>query len=278
MLLAKNNGKMGYADGTPAVAGTTAQATEGMALANEAPELERDQAAATLGGPAPATQTSEPEPDTVVPGSATRASNSSKNVSFNLLQQQQQQPGYSNHGIDAEAFDDDNDDDDDDDDDIGGDGDVTSSVRVAVRIRPFLPSETGTSGVIDVLPSADAAAAGAVGVSTTAGGRSKRKRRQEAIPTSLQIGGPAGAQFTYDAVHGTKSTQADLYLDTVRPLVRQCLKGCELSSVRSIVRCKKHVHPTNGYSCHFASHCFLVLRITHNAIINSPSRAMHRVM
>jgi hypothetical protein len=269
---------MGYADGTPAAAGTTAQATEGMALVNESPELETDRAASTLGGPAPATQTSEPEPDTVVPGSATRASNSSKNVSFNLLQQQQQQPGYSNHGIDAEAFDDDND--DDDDDDIGGDGDVTSSVRVAVRIRPFLPSETGTSGVIDVLPSADAAAAGAgaVGVSTTAGGRSKRKRRQEAIPTSLQIGGPAGAQFTYDAVHGTKSTQADLYLDTVRPLVRQCLKGCELSSVRSIVRCKRHVHPTNDYSCHFASHCFLVLRITHNAIINSPSRAMHRVM
>ena len=205
-----------YDDGTPAAAGI-AQATQDMAIVNEPTELESDLAAATMDGPASAAaQTLNLEPDTIVPGSAARASN--KNVSFNLLQQQQQM-GYTAHDADS---------DDDDDDDVGGgDGDVTSSVRVAVRIRPFLPSETGTSGVIDVLPSTESA-----GVATTAtGGRHKRKRRQEAIPTSLQIGGPAGAQFTYDAVHGTKSTQADLYLDTVRPLVRQCLKGCELHMV-----------------------------------------------
>ena len=206
---------MGYADGTddgpPAAAGT-AQATESdmtLPVVNDPPESGSDPAADQ-------------------PGSAARVSStSSKNVSFNLLEQQQP-PGCMAHGADDS-------DDDDDDGNIGGDGDVTSSVRVAVRIRPFLPSETGTSGVIDVLPAAsvDAAGAGAVGASTTTpttGGRAnKRKRRQgEAIPTSLQIGGPAGAQFTYDAVHGAKSTQADLYLDTVRPLVRQCLKGCEL--------------------------------------------------
>ena len=199
-------------DGTPGAS----QATQDMAIVNEPPELESDPAAATMDGPAAAAQTLDPEPDTIVPGSAARASTSSKNVSFNLLQQQQQ-PGYTAHDADS--------DDDDDDGICGGDGDVTSSVRVAVRIRPFLPSETGTSGVIDVLPSAESAG---VATTTSTGGRNKRKRRQEAIPTSLQIGGPAGAQFTYDAVHGTKSTQADLYLDTVRPLVRQCLKGCEL--------------------------------------------------
>ena len=197
---------MGYADGTdgtPAAAGT-AQATESdmtLPVVNDPPDSGSDPAADQ-------------------PGSAARVSStSSKNVSFNLLEQQQP-PGCMAHGADDS-------DDDDDDGNIGGDGDVTSSVRVAVRIRPFLPSETGTSGVIDVLPSTESA-----GVATTAtGGRHKRKRRQEAIPTSLQIGGPAGAQFTYDAVHGTKSTQADLYLDTVRPLVRQCLKGCELHMV-----------------------------------------------
>ena len=219
MAVAKNNnGKMAveYDDGTPAAAGIAqATSTQDMAIVNEPTELESDLAAATMDGPASAAaQTLDLEPDTIVPGSAARAS--SKNVSFNLLQQQQQ-PGYTAHDADS---------DDDGDDGIGGgDGDVTSSVRVAVRIRPFLPSETGTSGVIDVLPSAESAG---VATTTATGGRHKRKRRQEAIPTSLQIGGPAGAQFTYDAVHGTKSTQADLYLDTVRPLVRQCLKGCEL--------------------------------------------------
>ena len=39
-------------------------------------------------------------------------------------------------------------------DEMDDDGDdFTSAVRVAVRIRPFLPSEAGTSGVIEVQPS-----------------------------------------------------------------------------------------------------------------------------
>ena len=180
------------------------QATEGMDLINNE-SAESDQASASASATAAAldgpTRTSSAEPETVT-----------KNVSFNLQ--------HGNQDVDS---------DDDSQSDIGGDGDVTSSVRVAVRIRPFLPSETGTSGVIDVLPSSAA--------NNASTGRHKRKRRQEPVPTSLQIGGPAGAQFTYDAVHGTKSTQADLYLDTVRPLVRQCLKGCELHVVVAMCQC-----------------------------------------
>ena len=164
-------------------------------------------AASDNGGPAAAAPT--PEPDTVPSGPPAGAT---KNVSFNLLPS-----SSSGHNNDCDG--------DSEEDEDGSSGDVTSSVRVAVRIRPFLPSETGTSGVIDVLP-----------VTANAAGGHKRRRRQEdqpaaaaaaAVPTSLQIGGPAGVQFTYDAVHGTKSTQADLYLASVRPLVRQCLKGCE---------------------------------------------------
>ena len=201
-------GKMGYAaaatgdDGDPQQAAEIhSQATEDIMSEVNSSSVGSVQTAAASdnGGPAAAPT---PEPDTGPPAGAT------KNVSFNLLPL-----SSSRHTNDCFG-------DSDSEEDEDGSGDVTSSVRVAVRIRPFLPSETGTSGVIDVLPANNAA------------GGHKRRRQQEdqpaaAVPTSLQIGGPAGVQFTYDAVHGTKSTQADLYLTSVRPLVRQCLKGCE---------------------------------------------------
>ena len=213
---------MGYAaaatgdDGDPQQAAEIhSQATEDIMSEVNASSVGSAQTAAASdnGGPAAAAPT--PEPDTVPSGPPAGAT---KNVSFNLL------PSSSAHTNDYFG-------DYDSEEDEDGSGDVTSSVRVAVRIRPFLPSETGTSGVIDVLPANNAA------------GGHKRRRRQEdqpaaaaaaAVPTSLQIGGPAGVQFTYDAVHGTKSTQADLYLASVRPLVRQCLKGCEFK-VSSLV-------------------------------------------
>ena len=208
---------MGYAAAATGDDGDPQQATEIHSQATEDIMSEvnsssvgsaQTAAASDNGGPAAAAPT--PEPDTVPSGPPAGAT---KNVSFNLLP------------LSSSAHNDDCFGDYDSEEDEGGSGDVTSSVRVAVRIRPFLPSETGTSGVIDVLPANNAA------------GGHKRRRRQEdqqtaaaaaaAVPTSLQIGGPAGVQFTYDAVHGTKSTQADLYLTSVRPLVRQCLKGCE---------------------------------------------------
>ena len=212
---------MGYAaaatgdDGDPQQAAEIhSQATEDIMSEVNASSVGSAQTAAASdnGGPAAAAPT--PEPDTVPSGPPAGAT---KNVSFNLLPL-----SSSRHSNDCFG-------DSDSEEDEDGSGDVTSSVRVAVRIRPFLPSETGTSGVIDVLPATAAA-------TNNAAGGHKRRRRQEdqsaaaaaaAVPTSLQIGGPAGVQFTYDAVHGTKSTQADLYLTSVRPLVRQCLKGCE---------------------------------------------------
>lgn len=219
---------MGYAaaatgdDGDPQQAAEIhSQATEDIMSEVNASSVGSVQPAAASdnGGPAAAAPT--PEPDTVPSGPPAGAT---KSVSFNLLPS-----SSSGHSNDCFG-------DYDSEEDEDGSGDVTSSVRVAVRIRPFLPSETGTSGVIDVLPATAAAA-------NNAAGGHKRRRRQEdqpaaaaaaAVPTSLQIGGPAGVQFTYDAVHGTKSTQADLYLASVRPLVRQCLKGCEFQ-VSSLV-------------------------------------------
>ena len=118
-----------------------------------------------------------------------------------------------------------------------GDREGSSSVRVAVRIRPFLPSEAGTSGVVDVQPPQDHSEhsdhsdgphhsdhseprKGGGGR-----GRSRRRRRPLSLPTTLQMGGPAGPRFTYDAIHPPGTSQADLYLETVAPLVRQCLRG-----------------------------------------------------
>ena len=207
---------MGYVpnDGAAADDGDPQQAEEIHSQATEdadmsevnAPSVGSVQAAAASdnGGPTSA-PTPGPEPDTVVPTGP--PAGATKNVSFNLLPS-----SSSGHSNDCDP----------EEDEDGSSGDGTSSVRVAVRIRPFLPSETGTSGVIDVLP---------VTANNAASGHKRRRPAATAVPTSLQIGGPAGVQFTYDAVHGTKSTQADLYLASVRPLVQQCLKGCEFQVV-----------------------------------------------
>mmetsp|Transcript_13692 Transcript_13692/g.39252 ORF Transcript_13692/g.39252 Transcript_13692/m.39252 type:complete len:211 (-) Transcript_13692:1582-2214(-) len=154
----KKTAKMGYGgtaaaadDGHPQQAVEShSQATEDMPEVSEAVGSEQ---AVALDGPT-AIPTPEPEPNHTVtggPGGAT------KNVSFNLL------PSGCN-------------DSDSDDDDAGGNaGDFISSVRVAVRIRPFLPLETGTSGVIDVLPSTATNA-------SSAGGHKRKRRQQQQQP------------------------------------------------------------------------------------------------
>ena len=195
-------------DGDPQQAAEIhSQATEDvdMSEVNESSVGSVQTVAASDNGP-----TSAPD-DTLVPSGP--PAGATKNVSFNLVPS-----SSSGHSNDCDC-------DSEDDDEESSSGDGTSSVRVAVRIRPFLPSETGTSGVIDVLP---------VTANNAASGHKRRRPAATAVPTSLQIGGPAGVQFTYDAVHGTKSTQADLYLASVRPLVRQCLKGCEFKAVSGL--------------------------------------------
>jgi len=73
----------------------------------------------------------------------------------------------------------------------------SSSVQVAVRVRPFLQRESGSSTCLDF------------------------KSGQQ----SLRIGGSEGPTFTFDHVFPDTASQKDLYSSCVVPLVRACLKG-----------------------------------------------------
>ena len=81
-------------------------------------------------------------------------------------------------------------------------------VQVAVRVRPMLPKEAGTTECINVLRS-----------STTNQGDSSP------IFNILQLGGSSGPKFTFDQVFGTETIQSQVYDDRVAPLVANCLEG-----------------------------------------------------
>jgi len=78
----------------------------------------------------------------------------------------------------------------------------SSSVRVAVRVRPFLPSESGNSSCVQVLSS--------TGTSLT---------------DMIQIGGETGKSFMFDVTYETDSNQREVFVKSVLPLVEACLDG-----------------------------------------------------
>mmetsp|Transcript_56214 Transcript_56214/g.136237 ORF Transcript_56214/g.136237 Transcript_56214/m.136237 type:complete len:1623 (+) Transcript_56214:225-5093(+) len=88
--------------------------------------------------------------------------------------------------------------------DVGGvdDGDDHGCVQVAVRVRPLLPHESGTTECVECL--------------------------QSSVPNKLNVvrlGGSTGPKFTFDQVfHGT-TPQSQVYDDRVAPLVENCLQG-----------------------------------------------------
>lgn len=82
--------------------------------------------------------------------------------------------------------------------------DASSSVQVAVRVRPMLALEGGSDICMEVLRSAAAGAGKNDGIS---------------------IGGSSGPRFTFDEVFDTGTVQADIYKRSVVPLVESCLEG-----------------------------------------------------
>ena len=81
--------------------------------------------------------------------------------------------------------------------------DPDGCVQVAVRVRPMLPKEAGSTECVDVLRSAT----------------------QEDINNVLQLGGSSGPKFTFDQVFGAETAQSQVYRDRVAPLVENCLEG-----------------------------------------------------
>jgi kinesin family protein 4/21/27 len=78
-----------------------------------------------------------------------------------------------------------------------------SAIKVVVRCRPLLPFEAGNASVINII-------------------REKQIKIQPPQLTSLD---PDRYTFTFDAAYGSQSTQNDLYVKSVIPLVHSCIEG-----------------------------------------------------
>ena len=82
--------------------------------------------------------------------------------------------------------------------------DQSSAVQVAVRIRPFLPNESGSDKCVEARHS------------------KKGSSRDGSI---VQIGGDTGKTFVFDLGFDTRTTQKQVFTKAVSPLVASCLEG-----------------------------------------------------
>ncbi len=114
----------------------------------------------------------------------------------------------------------------------------SSSVQVAVRVRPLLPFEYehGNEPCIQVFPSENDHAnlfksASSDSTSTTAWGDSQHSSPALSPSPSissyqtLQVGEGNGHTYTFDHVFPSSSQQHDVYDQSVTPLVASCLEG-----------------------------------------------------
>jgi predicted nuclease with TOPRIM domain len=85
-------------------------------------------------------------------------------------------------------------------------------VQVAVRVRPMLPHEAGTTECVDVLQTADT-------------NNNNNNNTNAEICDVIRLGGVDGPKFTFDQVFGASTYQSQVYDDKVAPLVANCLEG-----------------------------------------------------
>ena len=83
------------------------------------------------------------------------------------------------------------------------DVDPSCCVQVAVRVRPLLALEGDDENCVQVLKSYSG----------------------NGHATAIQVGGPAGPQFTFDQVFSMASDQIQVYQSRVAPLITSCLDG-----------------------------------------------------
>ena len=88
---------------------------------------------------------------------------------------------------------------------------ASDCVQVAVRIRPLLPLER-QEPCMNILDEPI--------------GANFPDQELEEVATSVQIGGRrSGVTYTFDCVYGSNTTQSQLYLHSVVPLLNACLEG-----------------------------------------------------
>ena len=123
----------------------------------------------------------------------------------------------------------------------------TEGIRVAVRVRPFLPHEAGSSSCVEVNGDANQISIG----------RSDRSTRH--LLENSQGGGAASATakprktFTFDHALAGNTPQNDVYDSCVSSLVASCLEGfnattlaceffCDATFVRYYLFCAMLLH------------------------------------
>jgi len=81
--------------------------------------------------------------------------------------------------------------------------DADTAIKVIVRIRPFLPFETGNVNVVEALENG-------------------KTIKMDPSKATHAVG---RTQFTFDATYGIDSTQAQVFNKSIRPLVSSCMEG-----------------------------------------------------
>jgi len=81
--------------------------------------------------------------------------------------------------------------------------DSDTAIKVIVRIRPFLPFETGNVNVVEALENG-------------------KTIKMDPSKATHAVG---RTQFTFDATYGIDSTQAQVFNKSIRPLVSSCMEG-----------------------------------------------------
>ena len=94
---------------------------------------------------------------------------------------------------------------------------MATNIQVAVRIRPFLPFETGSKSVIDVLPGEEDPPA-----ENIVQGRSVRIGSSRNSHSSRDSGHHA---FTFDRCFSGQANQIEIYNSLIVPLLKSCLEG-----------------------------------------------------
>ena len=87
---------------------------------------------------------------------------------------------------------------------------MATNIQVAVRIRPFLPFETGSKSVIDVLP-----------------GEGDPPAEKIVRGRSVRIAGSSrnSHAFSFDRCFSGLADQIEIYNSLIVPLLNSCLEG-----------------------------------------------------
>ena len=104
---------------------------------------------------------------------------------------------------------------------------VATNIKVAVRVRPFLPFEAGSTSCIDVLPGSidDDGGLPASSSTSSTSSPSHQHSRGKSIRIASSIANRDAHTFTFDQCFSGAATQAEIYDELITPLLSSCLEG-----------------------------------------------------